>query len=587
MKAHNVCTQIGIDATWNDRCIPIELCPDQLQNGLYMAGASGSGKTTAQEHNIIHKALTGEGFAVLDFHGDLIKRLLELMPRHRTPDVVFVNPADLQFAVSMNPFHDIKKEDRDTAASNLLSVFKSIWDPKEGTSSWGPQLEQILENSIRCCMDVPGASFLTILKMLTRTKHPSGISYRDYVLSHVTDPVLPTFWSGEFQVWPEREQAQAIRSVTNKLRRFVSTDAARNILCQSTSRISLKQIVDGRKILLIDLSKGTLGEENSQLFASLITARIFHEVMSRVKTTSPEQRVPFHLFLDEFQNVRTDATAHILSEARKMKLSMYLSHQFTEQISKHITAAVHGNIQTTMVFPIGGRDVRELSEPLAKVLLDIKSKSTLQNPADVYDGPEDYATALAVAKHKLSTIPHRHALLWTKKNGKPVFHEVKANPPLDNCNAFQPERTIACSRRYFGRPTHKIRKEVRKSLADCSDDPNLAPPKQKERPPNVVIRDDGHQIYFTKAFCQKHAISNDTYVRVAISEQTQAVGFQLFNAKTDKGKRLTHTKNAGANLDTHKLSLRVRQFIKSRPGKYTPTPQAINGRDYLVINLKR
>lgn len=317
---------------------------------MYVIGKTGMGKSTMLENMIIQDIQNGEGVAVIDPHGDLVEKVINYVPDHRIQDVVYINPADIDHPVAFNILENVGLEYRNLVSDGLVGVFKKIW-----ADSWGPRLEYILINTILALLEYPGSTLLGVMRMLVDTK------YRRKVVKKVTDPVVRSFWINEFNNYSEKFRNEAIAPIQNKIGQFLSSALIRNIVGQSQSTINMRQLMDEGKIIMLNLSKGRIGEENSALLGAMIITKIQLAAMSRVDTPE-ENRRDFYLYVDEFQNFSTDSFAGILSEARKYRLNITMAHQYIEQLSDEVRAAVFGNVGTMAAFRVGATDAEELEK---------------------------------------------------------------------------------------------------------------------------------------------------------------------------------------------------------------------------------
>jgi len=316
---------------------------------LHIIGRTGTGKTTLLHNLLAQDCYLGNGVALLDPHGDLAHDILDAIPRSRTRQVIYFNPSDLIRPVGFNPLLNIPEPRRAVAADGLLAAFKHQW-----ADSWGPRLEHILYNSLRLLLDMPHASLLLLPRLLT------DHAYRQRVLRHATDPVNIAFWQNEFETWNDRYRTEAIAPVLNKINRFLSAPAIRNMLGQSKQVIDLRRVMDDSQIFIANLSKGLLGEGHANLLGGLLVASFNLAAQSRADT--PEaNRTPFFLYADEFQNYATESFASILSEARKYGLALTTAHQYLDQLPPTLRASVLGNVGSIIAFRIGGEDAKALA----------------------------------------------------------------------------------------------------------------------------------------------------------------------------------------------------------------------------------
>jgi hypothetical protein len=333
------------------------LLPEDRFRHLYLAGKTGMGKSTLLWQLIASDMQAGRGLAVLDPHGDLIDALLPAVPRTRTDQVVLFDAGDAAHPIAFNPLQCRDPAQRPLVASGVLSAFKKIFG-----DSWGPRLEHILRNSLLTLLELPDASLLTLLSLLGDGR------YRQQVLGRVSDPVVRTFWEREFASWPAKYQAEALAPVLNKLGHFVSSPLLRNIVGQTKSRLDLRQVMDGGKMLLVNLAKGRIGEDASALLGAFLVTGLQQAAMARADQP-PEQRRDFFLYCDEFQNYTTESFAVVLAEARKYRLGIILAHQFLAQTEESLRSAVFGNVGTMGVFQIGAEDSELFCQQLGGGLL--------------------------------------------------------------------------------------------------------------------------------------------------------------------------------------------------------------------------
>ncbi|OGY89300.1 MAG: hypothetical protein A3B30_03745 [Candidatus Komeilibacteria bacterium RIFCSPLOWO2_01_FULL_52_15] len=321
---------------------------------MYLIGKTGMGKSQLLENMAIQDIRNGNGVAVVDPHGDMIERILRFVPRERINDVVYFNPADLEYPIAFNVLEKVSPEQRHLVASGLIGVFKKIW-----ADSWGPRLEYVLHNAISALLEYPSSTLLGIMRMLTDK------NFRKRVIMKVNDPVVKAFWVDEYSKYPDRFQAEAIAPIQNKVGRFLTSSLMRNIVGQVASTINIREIMDREKIFLINLSKGRVGEDNSSLLGALLITKMQLAAMSRVDVPETERR-DFYLYVDEFQNFATESFAGILSEARKYRLNLVLAHQYIAQLindaNSQVRDAVFGNIGTLITFRVGAADA-EFMEP--------------------------------------------------------------------------------------------------------------------------------------------------------------------------------------------------------------------------------
>ena len=321
---------------------------DDRRRHMYLIGKTGMGKSTVLENMIVDDIRNGYGVAVVDPHGDLAEKIMDYIPNNRIQDVVYFNPSDINFPIAFNVVEQVEPHLRHLVASGLIGVFQKLW-----ADSWGPRLEYILRNAILAILDFPGSTLLGVVRML------SDKGYRKKVVSNITDPVVKAFWEKEFSSYADKFASEAVSPIQNKVGQFLSSSLMRNIIGQVKSAIDIRDIMDNGKILIMNLSKGRIGEDNSALLGAMMITKIQLAAMSRVDIPEKE-RHDFYLYIDEFQNFSTDSFANILSEARKYRLNLILAHQYIEQLSEKVKPAVFGNVGTLVVFRVGAADAEEL-----------------------------------------------------------------------------------------------------------------------------------------------------------------------------------------------------------------------------------
>lgn len=327
---------------------PFGIKRDDRRRHMYIIGKTGMGKTTLLENLIISDIINGEGCCYIDPHGDTAEKILDFIPSSRINDVVYINPADTSFPIAFNILEAVEETHKHLIASGIVSIFK-----KQFAESWGPRLEYILRNTVMALLDYPGSTLLGVMRILVEK------DYREKVVEKIRDPVVRSFWVNEFTKWNDRVLQEVISPIQNKVGQFLSNFLIRNIVGQVKSTIDLRDIMDNQKILILNLSKGRIGEDTMQLLGSMIVTKLYMAAMSRVDI--PEQeRKDFYLYVDEFQNFATDSFADILSEARKYRLNLIVAHQYIEQLPETVQAGVFGNVGTLICFRTGAADAERL-----------------------------------------------------------------------------------------------------------------------------------------------------------------------------------------------------------------------------------
>jgi len=324
--------------------------PDDRRRHVYVIGKTGMGKTSMIQNMAIQDIQNGKGLGFVDPHGEAAEELLEFVPSNRINDVVYVNPADMDFPIAFNVMEDVGLEFRHLVAGGLMGVFKKIWP-----DVWSARMEYILNNSILALLEYPGSTLLGVNRMM------SDPEFRKKVVEKITDPVVKSFWVNEFARYSQRYESEATAAIQNKVGQFISTPLIRNIIGQVNSSIDMREIMDNKKILILNLSKGRIGEDNSTLLGALLITKLQLAAMSRVDIRE-EDRQDFYLYVDEFQNFATESFVSILSEARKYRLCLILAHQYVAQMDETVRDAVFGNIGTLISFRVGAEDAEYLEK---------------------------------------------------------------------------------------------------------------------------------------------------------------------------------------------------------------------------------
>ncbi len=326
---------------------------DDRRRHLYIIGKTGMGKTVLQENMVMSDIMAGHGVCYVDPHGDTAEKILNYIPSNRINDVVYFNPADLEYPVGFNILESVAEDQKHLVSNGLMGVFKKIWP-----DVWSPRMEYILQNCVMALLDYPGATLLGINRLLVDN------DYRKRVVAKIRDPIVKTFWIAEFESWTDKYKAEALPAIQNKVGQFLAASVIRNIVAQVKSTVDIRRIMDEGKIFIVNLSKGRIGEDNMRLLGGMIIARMQMAAMERVNIQEEDRR-DFYLFVDEFQNFANESFASILSEARKYRLSLTVAHQYIEQLSDEVKAAIIGNVGTLLAFRVGSTDAEFLEREFA------------------------------------------------------------------------------------------------------------------------------------------------------------------------------------------------------------------------------
>ncbi|HOV29465.1 MAG TPA: type IV secretion system DNA-binding domain-containing protein [Candidatus Dojkabacteria bacterium] len=328
------------------------------QRHFYLLGKTGSGKSTLFKNMFISDVLSGDGACFVDPHGDTVEDLLQYIPPNRVEDVVYFNPTDVEYPIGFNLLELKDKSQRDLIADGVVEVFK-----KQFGDSWGPRLQYILTNAVATALEAQGTTLLAVTRILTDN------NYRKFILKQVHDPILYKFWTDEFSKMAQNSKllSEAVSPIQNKVGRFIASAVTRNIIGQVKSTIDLREIMDNKKILLVNLAQGKLGEETASLLGGMIITRLQATAMERVDIPE-EEREDFFLYVDEFQNFATESFAKILSEARKYKLNLTMTNQYIDQLPLTVRQAIFGNVGTLGSFVVSQSDAAILEKEFAPMV---------------------------------------------------------------------------------------------------------------------------------------------------------------------------------------------------------------------------
>ena len=321
---------------------------------FYVIGKTGTGKSTLIANMAINDMRQRRGFCIIDPHGDLCETVMDYVPSYRVNDVIYLDPSEKDYAFSLNPFEVKDETQKELTISGIVGIFKKIF-----AESWGPRLEYILRNTLQSVIEMPDATLLMVPEAL------SNPAFRRKMVSHLTDPILISFWVNEFEQMTDKLRIEAISPIQNKVGQFVSSTVIRNIIKNPKSTIDLQKVMDEGKIVLMNLSQGKLGEDNAALLGAMFITKFQLAAMNRVYL-SEDERKDFYLYVDEFQNFATSSFIKILSEARKYRLNLLLANQYIGQIPEEVRLAIFGNCGTMMSFLVGAGDSPYLAKEFAE-----------------------------------------------------------------------------------------------------------------------------------------------------------------------------------------------------------------------------
>ncbi len=412
---------------------------DDRRRHVYIVGKTGMGKSALLKNMVIQDIRDGHGVCFVDPHGEVTEELLDFIPEERIDDVIYFNPADVSHPIAFNVMENVDPDYRHLVASGLMGVFKKIWP-----DVWSARMEYILNNAILALLEYPGSTLLGINRLL------SDPSYREKVLEKVKDPVIKSFWVNEFGRYSQRYESEATAAIQNKIGQFISAPLIRNIVGQVNTSFNLRAAMDSKKIILLNLSKGRIGEDSSRLLGGLLITKLQLAAMSRVDTPE-ERRNDFFLYVDEFQNFATESFVNILSEARKYRLALILAHQYISQMEEGVRDAVFGNMGSLISFRVGAEDAEYLEKEFSP---DITADDLVNLPK--------YSIYLKLMVNGLAGRPFSASTL----------------PPFDKPSTSFAQRIIELSQEKYSTP----RNIVEEQIAEWSGDYVIKEADKKKAP---------------------------------------------------------------------------------------------------------
>ena len=390
---------------------------------VYIIGQTGAGKSGLLELFALSDIFHNQGYAIIDPHGDFAINNMKFIPGSRLNDVVYFNPADTAYPLGFNPLEVTNPNQKTNISSEVIGVLKRMFG-----ESWGPRLEYILRYTILALLDRPETTMLDITRMLTDK------NFRKETLGYCRDTVVLQFWNVEFASWNDKFVAEAVAPVLNKVGAFTANPIIRNIIGQPKSTFNIRQIMDEGKILIVNLSKGLIGEDNAAILGSFLVTKIQLAAMSRSDIPDIRDRRPFYLYVDEFQNFATDSFATILSEARKYGLNLTVANQYISQMNETVRDAVFGNVGTMISFRVSADDAPILAKQFepnfeAVDLLQMHNRNFVINM--VIGGektPAFSARTLELPPSQADNTPHiiEHSRRMYSRNREDVEREINA-----------------------------------------------------------------------------------------------------------------------------------------------------------------
>lgn len=338
---------------------PVYISDSDRQRHMYIIGKTGTGKTELLKDLIMQDIRAGKGICYMDPHGDAIEDLLQLIPPERAEDVIYFNPGDTERPMGLNLLEAKTEHQKHFATTAVINMFYKLFDPYK-TGIVGPRFEHAVRNAMLTAMSEEGTTFVEVMRILTDSK------YVQELLPKIQDPIVRRYWTDQIAQTSDFHKSEVLDYIVSKFGRFVTNKMVRNIIGQSKSSFSFREVMDTGKILFINLSKGEIGEENSSFLGLVLVPRILMAAMSRADIPE-DQRRDFYLYVDEFQNFATPDFAQILSEARKYRLNLCVANQFIGQVEEEVKNAVFGNVGTIVSFRVGVTDANYLVHEYAPV----------------------------------------------------------------------------------------------------------------------------------------------------------------------------------------------------------------------------
>ncbi len=411
------------------------ILPTDLLRHIWVLGKTGMGKSVLLEHLLVGLIRRGEGCALIDPHGDLAERVLDLVPSHRLNEVVLLDAADDQHPLGWNPLECHDPRARPLVAAGVLGTFRKVF-----SEFWGPRLEHVFRNTLLALLEVEGTTLLGVVRMLVDE------NYRARIVARVHDPLVRFYWTREFPAYGASFSAEVVAPVQNKVAAVLTSPLLRNILGQKRSTVTAGEIMDNRRIFIANVAKGRIGEDASAMLGAVLTASFQLAAYARA-SMPPAVRTPFTLMIDEFASFVSESFAELLAESRKYGLGLVLSHQYLAQLDGGLHAALLGNAGTLIAFRLGADDAKVIGEEFAPEV----------EPRDLVR-LDRYHVALRLAVHGVSTR---------------AFTATTQPPAAELVGRAATIRAISNER--YGRPQAQVVEEIARELG-------VDTPRPAERP---------------------------------------------------------------------------------------------------------
>lgn len=508
---------------------------DRLKH-VYVLGKTGMGKSTLLENMAVQDIKGDEGMCFIDPHGKTAELLLEYVPPERVKDIIYFAPFDIDFPIAFNVMEDVGADKRHLVANGLMSAFKKLF----GEESFSDRMQYILQNTILALLEYPNSTMLGINKMLVDK------NYRDKVVANVTDSSVKTYWTQEFAGYTERFAAEAIPAIQNKIGQFTSNPLVRNIIGQEHSSFDFRKVMDEGKIIIVNLSKGRLGESNANLLGSMLITKIYLAALSRADKSEAElNKLPnFYLYVDEFQSFANESFADILSEARKYKLNLTVAHQYIEQMSEEVRAAVFGNVGTMICFRVGAYDAEVLEKEFAPTF----TAEDLVNLGS-------YQIYLKLMIDGISSQPF----------------SARTLPPIDKPSTSSVEEILRYSRRVYALP----RVDIEKKIAAWQEEGRADKPPKAERRERAPMEHKGQRDFTRPQPRKEHRQTSPTPTPPPLPKEPefkplQAISLKDLKQKPDNqrpasNKNMSDLRAALSSVVTAEGGISPKAMIKSEP----------------------
>ncbi|MBI4155989.1 MAG: type IV secretion system DNA-binding domain-containing protein [Candidatus Zambryskibacteria bacterium] len=518
---------------------------DRLKH-MYVIGKTGMGKSTLLENMAIQDIQNGNGIAFIDPHGGSAEKLLDYIPENRIKDVLYFAPFDLDYPVSFNIMEDVGANKRHLVVAGLMATFEKIW-----ADAWSARMAYILQNTLLALLEYPGATLLGVNRMYTDK------DFRKSVVDNITDVTVKSFWVDEYTKYTDRYTQEATPAIQNKIGQFASNPLIRNIIGQSKSTFDLRKIMDEKKILIMNLSKGLVGEGNAKLLGSMLITKIYLAAMSRADLHESElaKSPNFYFYVDEFQSFANKSFADILSEARKYRLNLTIAHQYIEQMEEEVRDAVFGNVGTLITFRVGAFDAEVLEKEFAPTftaedLVNLGfAQIYLKLMIDGVSSPPFSATTLpSIDRPKIN---FKNDVIKSSREQFSHTREIVEKNILD-WHGTEKSQSPAAPTRPFVQNRPEVRNESRQNFAKQNfggqarhEQEHMRPPPSHKATDGQVKIDENKKAFIKAAEVLAKSVSNETDRPTQIKSEFRGQSEALKNSQISDGKNPTKENISG------------------------------------------